>query len=133
GLGYYRRARMLREGAIAVRERFGGQLPRDVDALMTIPGIGRYTAGAIASIAFQQRAPIVDGNVARVLARVFGKDDEAWDRAAELVAVCGSPRDFNQGLMEIGALICTPRNPSRPQCPLRRDRVAVDPARAYQP
>src|SRR5436190_12566733 len=66
GLGYYRRARMLRDGAIAVQERFGGRLPRDVDALMTIPGIGRYTAGAIASIAFQQRAPIVDGNVARV-------------------------------------------------------------------
>jgi A/G-specific adenine glycosylase len=124
GLGYYRRARMLREGAIAVRERFGGRLPSDVDALMTIPGIGRYTAGAIASIAFQQRAPIVDGNVARVLARLFAEDDRAWSRAAELVALAKSPRDFNQGLMEIGALVCTPRDPSCTQCPLQSQCAA---------
>src|SRR5437763_11107826 len=65
GLGYYRRARMLRDGAMAVQERFGGRLPCDVEELLTIPGIGRYTAGAIASIAFRKRAPIVDGNVAR--------------------------------------------------------------------
>src|SRR5436853_1202429 len=114
GLGYYRRARMLRDGAVDVMTRFGGVIPKTVDELMTIAGIGRYTAGAIASIAHEQRAPIVDGNVARVLARVFAKNDDAWRRAAELVAVSNSPRDCNQGLMEIGALICTPRKPSCP-------------------
>src|SRR5438046_2040566 len=74
GLGYYRRARRRRAGALAVREKFGGRLPRDVDDLQAIPGIGRYTAGAIASIAYRQREPIVDGNVARVLARLFAID-----------------------------------------------------------
>jgi A/G-specific adenine glycosylase len=124
GLGYYRRARMLRDGAMAVCERFDGRLPSDVEALMTIPGIGRYTAGAIASIAFERRAPIVDGNVARVLARLFAEDDRAWSRAAELVASAKSPRDFNQGLMEIGALLCTPRSPSCGRCPLRAECAA---------
>ena len=72
GLGYYRRARMLREGAIDVMSRFGGSLPRAVDELTSIAGIGRYTAGAIASIAFGERAPIVDGNITRVIARLYG-------------------------------------------------------------
>src|SRR5262245_31177156 len=125
GLGYYRRARMLRAGAMAVRERFGGRLPGDVGRLQEIPGIGRYTAGAIASIAFEQRAPIVDGNVARVLARLFGNDGDAWTRAESLVAQSKSPRHFNQGLMEIGALICTPRNPSCDRCPVRAHCVAL--------
>jgi A/G-specific adenine glycosylase len=125
GLGYYRRARMLRDGAIAVRQRFAGRLPRDLEQLQSIPGIGRYTAGAIASIAYDQRAPIVDGNVARVLARLFAADGEAWARAEELVALSKSPRDFNQGLMEIGALICTPRNPSCHRCPVRSHCAAL--------
>jgi A/G-specific adenine glycosylase len=125
GLGYYRRARMLREGAVAVRDRFGGRIPRDVDALQSIPGIGRYTAGAIASIAFDERAPIVDGNVARVLARVYGDAGDPWGRAAMLVETSKSPRDLNQGLMEIGALVCTPRNPSCERCPLRAHCVAL--------
>ena len=121
GLGYYRRARMLRDGAIDVMTRFGGAIPTTVDELMSIAGIGRYTAGAIASIAYGQRAPIVDGNVARIVARLFAIDAplaspalmrEAWLRAEELVASSKSPRDFNQGLMELGALVCTPRNPS---------------------
>ena len=130
GLGYYRRARMLRDGAIVVQERFGGRLPRDVDELQEIPGIGRYTAGAIASIAFRKRAPIVDGNVARVLARLFAIDGaEAWSRAESLVAASASPRDFNQGLMEIGALICTPRNPSCDRCPVRGYCVALQSGR----
>ena len=121
GLGYYRRARMLRAGAAAVVERFGGRIPRDLDALESLPGIGRYTAGAIASIAFNERAPIVDGNVARVLARIFGDEDHAWTRAETLVQICKVPRDFNQGLMEIGALICTPRNPACGACPVRKE------------
>lgn len=125
GLGYYRRARMLRDGAAAVMERFGGEIPPTVDELLTIPGIGRYTAGAIASVAFNRRAPIVDGNVTRVLARVFGSDGETWERAEALVNACRKPRDFNQGLMELGALICTPRNPSCLICPLRESCVAL--------
>jgi A/G-specific adenine glycosylase len=128
GLGYYRRARMLRDGAVDVMTRFGGVIPRSVDELMTIAGIGRYTAGALASIAHGRRAPIVDGNVARIVARLFAIETplgspmlmrEAWIRAGELVAGSKSPRDFNQGLMELGALVCTPRNPSCLRCPLR--------------
>jgi A/G-specific adenine glycosylase len=133
GLGYYRRARMLRAGAAAVVERFGGRLPRDAGQLQALPGIGRYTAGAIASIAFRRRAPIVDGNVARILARLSAIEAPlgspalmraAWARAEALIAACSAPRDFNQGLMEIGALICTPRNPACERCPLRADCAA---------
>ncbi len=123
GLGYYRRARMLRDGAIAVRDRFGGALPQEIEALMTIPGIGRYTAGAIASIAYDRAAPIVDGNIARMLARLYGIAGvpQTWNRAGELVRAAGSPRIFNQALMEIGALICTPKKPRCNECPLRRE------------
>jgi A/G-specific adenine glycosylase len=125
GLGYYRRARMLRAGAMAVMERYGGVLPSSVEELLTIPGIGRYTAGAIASIAFEERAPIVDGNVTRVVARLFGDDDNPWGRAEALVQACESPRALNQALMELGAMICTPRNPSCLVCPLREQCVAL--------
>jgi len=123
GLGYYRRARMLRDGAVAVRERFGGTLPPDLQSLMSLPGIGRYTAGAIASIAYDRHAPIVDGNIARILARLFGVKSlrKTWDRAGELVQAARSPRLFNQALMEIGALICRPKNPLCNQCPLRSE------------
>ena len=124
GLGYYRRARMLRDGARAVCSRFGGAIPRDVEALVEIPGIGRYTAGAIASIAFDERAPIVDGNVARVLARLFADESQPWERATELVRAAKSPRDLNQGLMEIGALVCKPGKPLCHACPLRGDCAA---------
>lgn len=119
GLGYYRRARMLRDGARAVMDRFDGRVPASVEELQSLPGIGRYTAGAIASVAFNERAPIVDGNVARVVARLFRSEDAAWTRAEELVAACRVPRNFNQGLMELGALLCTPRNPSCLVCPVR--------------
>jgi A/G-specific adenine glycosylase len=127
GLGYYRRARMLLAGAIDVQSRFGGRIPADVESLLTIPGIGPYTAGAISSIAFEERAAIVDGNVARVVARLFAIDAAigspalmraAWTHAGRLVAGAKSPRALNQGLMEIGALICTPRNPACLLCPL---------------
>ncbi|HEY8130733.1 MAG TPA: A/G-specific adenine glycosylase [Thermoanaerobaculia bacterium] len=123
GLGYYRRARMLREGAIAIRERFAGSLPSDLLSLMSLPGIGRYTAGAIASIAYERHAPIVDGNIARILARLFGVKSmrTMWERAEELVEAARSPRVFNQALMEIGALICRPKNPLCNQCPLRSE------------
>ncbi|HYS55783.1 MAG TPA: YceI family protein [Thermoanaerobaculia bacterium] len=121
GLGYYRRARMLRDGAIAVRDRFEGRLPDDVGSLMTIPGIGRYTAGAIASIAYNRVAPIVDGNIARIVTRLYGNDRNRWGRAEALVRASASPRIFNQALMEIGALICRPRNPWCDRCPLRTE------------
>ncbi len=134
GLGYYSRARKLREGAIDVCARFGGKLPASVDELQTIAGIGRYTAGAIASIAHQVKAPIVDGNVARILSRLmFIREPlgspalmrEAWRRAEQLVSACGEPRDFNQGLMELGALICKPAAPACNECPLRGDCMAL--------
>lgn len=125
GLGYYRRARMLRDGARAVVERFGGVIPMSAGDLLTIPGIGRYTAGAIASVAFDARAPIVDGNVARVLSRLFADGGDAWPHATRLVEACRSPRALNQGLMELGALICKPRNPTCLLCPLRNDCTAL--------
>jgi A/G-specific adenine glycosylase len=127
GLGYYKRARMLREGAAIVEQRFGGKVPETLEELLTIPGIGRYTAGAIASIAWNRPAPIVDGNIARITARLFAIDAAtgspallraAWKRAGDLVSACEVPREFNQGLMEIGALICKPRNPNCEVCPL---------------
>jgi len=133
GLGYYRRARMLRDGAIAVRDRFGGRLPDDVETLMTIPGIGRYTAGAIASIAYNRIAPIVDGNIARIVARLYGNDRTPWRRAKALVETSRKPRMFNQALMEIGALICRPKNPSCDRCPLRTDCVAFARGRTALP
>ncbi|MEO8032911.1 MAG: hypothetical protein ABI837_00645, partial [Acidobacteriota bacterium] len=133
GLGYYRRARMLRAGAVDVIERFGGRIPQTIEELSSITGIGRYTAGAIASIAYGRRAPIVDGNVARIVARLYGIDaplgspalmTAAWEQAAQLVEACRDPRALNQGLMELGALICKPSRPECPSCPLRQECVA---------
>ena len=130
GLGYYRRARMLREGAIDVVERFGGRIPSSAEELLTIRGIGRYTAGAIASIAHDKRAAIVDGNVARVASRIEGIEEPlgstalengAWSFAESLVDAAESPRSLNQGLMELGALICVPRNPSCLVCPVAKE------------
>lgn len=129
GLGYYRRARMLRAAAIDVCARFGGELPRRHEDLLSIDGIGRYTAGAIASIAFDQPHPVVDGNVARVLSRIEMLEEplgsEAlnrveWAIAEELVNAARSPRALNQAMMELGARICRPRNPECHVCPMLR-------------
>lgn len=126
GLGYYRRARMLREGALWVARR-DGAIPREVDELQQVPGIGRYTAGAIASIAFGRPEPLVDGNVARVAARLEGLEHatgstklsrEAWTWAAGLIREAASPRNLNQGLMELGAMICKPARPVCDACPV---------------
>ncbi|MGV6814278.1 MAG: A/G-specific adenine glycosylase [Phycisphaerales bacterium] len=128
GLGYYRRARMLHACAQAIIERFGGRVPTSVDDLESLPGIGRYSAGAIASMVFHQRAPIVDGNVVRVLMRVHDRQTPqtdkqtvawSWERARELVDACDSPAAFNEAMMELGATICTPQNIRCDQCPLR--------------
>ncbi len=126
GLGYYRRARQLHAAAALVVREHAGALPAAEDALLALPGIGRYTAGAIRSIAFGKAAPIVDGNVARVLSRVYalagGPGDRAWEKrlwelAAELVPK-GAASAFNQGLMELGATVCVPRAPRCGDCPL---------------
>lgn len=133
GLGYYRRATMLHRGARAVMEQFGGVVPSNVRELLLIPGIGRYTAGAIASIAFQQREPLVDGNVARVFSRLYTLEHPvgsaslaraAWEHAESLVSSSISARNLNQGVMELGALICTPKKPSCPDCPVAAGCIA---------
>jgi A/G-specific adenine glycosylase len=125
GLGYYARGRRLREAARAALERHGG-LPADLDALRALPGFGPYTAGAVASIAFALPSPCVDGNVARVLARLFLVDappeDRAavarlWRLAAELVPQ-DRPGDFNQALMELGATVCGKPAPRCERCPV---------------
>lgn len=126
GLGYYSRARRLREGAQYVCREHGGELPREVSALLAIPGIGPYSAGAIASIAHGVRAPIVDGNVVRVLCRLFALQGDPtrsalnrtlWQLAGELVPA-DRPADFNQAMMELGATLCTPRSPKCSVCPV---------------
>jgi A/G-specific adenine glycosylase len=127
GLGYYSRARNLKRAAEIVVREHGGALPRDADSLRALPGIGPYTVGAIRSIAFRDPAPIVDGNVTRVLARLTAtaRPDprDLWSMAAELVPA-ERPDLFNQALMELGALVCTPRAPRCTDCPLTRTCAA---------
>ena len=132
GLGYYSRARNLHRAAQTVVREYGGKLPRTAQGLQQLPGIGRYTAGAIASIAFGERVPLVDGNVARVFARVFAITanvkaprtlETLWQLAEDLVPA-SDPGEFNQALMELGALVCTPANPRCEDCPMRRVCVA---------
>ncbi len=121
GLGYYRRARNLHRSAAVVRERHGGRIPDSYRGLRELPGVGEYTAGAVASIAFGEAVPAVDGNVRRVLARLW---DEAaprpgWLRrkAAGLVDP-DRPGDWNQALMDLGATVCTPTTPVCEKCPV---------------
>ncbi|MFA9477734.1 A/G-specific adenine glycosylase [Phycisphaerales bacterium AB-hyl4] len=127
GLGYYRRARHLHAAARVIVDHHAGRVPDTLDELLALPGIGRYTGGAIASIAFGRRAPILDGNVARVLARLFAIDeptdqpatrDRLW-QLAEQVLPRKAVGDFNQAMMELGALVCTPRQPACLVCPLQ--------------
>lgn len=128
GMGYYRRARNLQRAAKHVVDNFQGRVPSDVESLRGLPGVGRYTAGAIASIAFGKHEPIVDGNVARVLARLFAMNsapvDSAqhvawtWETAERLVQLADEPGVFNEGLMELGATVCMPRSPKCEACPL---------------
>jgi A/G-specific adenine glycosylase len=127
GLGYYRRARFLHRGARYVVDSLGGEIPRAADALRSVPGIGAYTAGAIASIAFDRPEPLVDGNVARVSSRLRlvgdPKAQVATHRAhwswVEEVLCAGRPRVLAQALMELGATVCTPRSPRCDACPVR--------------
>ena len=159
GLGYYTRVRNLQQAARIIGEEHSGQIPEDFDDLLALPGIGRYTAGAICSIAFNQPKPILDGNVIRVLARLYGiagdprepkTNARLWQIAEELVrqaakveakpemsphltqarrrkssgAGPGACSCFNQSLMELGALICTPREPRCGICPIAKRCVA---------
>ncbi|MET0385963.1 MAG: A/G-specific adenine glycosylase [Polyangiales bacterium] len=126
GLGYYRRARMLHAGVREVVARYGGVVPEAAEARRTLPGIGRYTAGAIGSIAFDRQEPLVDGNVARVFARLFGLDTpisradtqaQLWSLAERLVAG-PRPGALNQSLMELGATVCSKAAPSCDGCPV---------------
>ena len=120
GLGYYHRARRLHQAAkVIIRER-KGEFPRTAEEWLELPGIGRYTAAAIASIAFGEAVAVVDGNVERVLARMFGaslKAEGKWQQAEALLDR-SRPGDFNQAMMELGATICTPRAPQCLLCPL---------------
>lgn len=132
GLGYYRRARMLHAGAQHVVEALGGEVPTTAAGLKALPGVGPYTAGAIASIAFGEAAPIVDGNVERILSRLFGVEGDPkaranqktfWAMAAQLVCPT-RPGDLNQAMMELGATVCTPKNVACLLCPVRHRCVA---------
>ncbi len=127
GLGYYTRARNLHKAAKMIVEQFDGRIPSDLETLRSLPGIGRYTAGAIASIAYQKPVPLVDGNVFRVFARLFNcKDDiskpdtqkKFYELATGLVPE-QEPGNFNQALMELGSLVCSPDAPNCPACPVK--------------
>jgi A/G-specific adenine glycosylase len=120
GLGYYRRARMLHAAAKVIARDLEGKFPKTVEGWRELPGIGRYTAAAVASIAFGERAAVVDGNVERALSRVLGgclAGEQVWSAATELLDV-GRPGDFNQAMMELGAVLCTPRTPACLMCPV---------------
>lgn len=128
GLGYYARARNLYRAARAIVFERGGAFPETAEAWLELPGVGRYTAGAIASIAFGEPAPVLDGNVKRVLARLLDLDapldsspatQRLWEIMEELVEG-RAPGDFNQGMMELGARVCTTTQPACGSCPVRR-------------
>jgi A/G-specific adenine glycosylase len=139
GLGYYRRARMLHAAAKVIAREHGGKFPATADGLRALPGIGRYTAAAIASIAFDEPVAVVDGNVERVLQRVSGKrlaGEELWHAANDLLDA-KRPGDSNQAMMELGAVVCTPRAPGCLTCPVfdlcaTRGELAATPKSAPQ-
>lgn len=139
GLGYYARARNLKRAAAQVVRDHDGKLPSDAAALEALPGVGRYTVGAIRSIAFGEPAPIVDGNVKRVLSRLCAEpalaDADFWELAEALVPRA-HPDQFNQSLMELGATVCTPRSPACEACPVSKHCGAFavgEPERFPQP
>jgi A/G-specific adenine glycosylase len=127
GLGYYSRAKNLMAAAHIVADRHGGQVPSSYDDLISLPGVGPYMAGAILSVAFNKPYPIVDGNVRRVLSRVYGwteDDPKAQWAAAKKLAGSAEPRVINQSLMELGAKVCSFRAPRCLLCPIQADCVA---------
>ncbi len=136
GLGYYRRARSLQAAARVIASEHQGVFPRDLGAALDLPGVGPYTAGAVVSIAYDVPAPLVDGNVERVFARLFGMEGvrasgplgrACWAAASffvERLEGAVRPSVWNQALMELGALVCTPRAPRCDECPLAEECVA---------
>ena len=145
GLGYYARARHLHATGKFVRENFGGELPADVARIAQLPGIGRYSAGAIASFAFDLPEPIVDANIARVLARLTNWEipidtsvgrAHLWQTATALLPTAGV-REHNSALMDLGAMICLPRQPRCAECPVRSfcraQRPAILPVKKKRP
>jgi A/G-specific adenine glycosylase len=139
GLGYYARARNLHAAARRVVADLGGKLPRDPADLRRLPGVGRYTAGAVASFAFGARVAAVDTNAARVLGRVFAvagrraaRERRVWTLAGALV-MPGRAGDLNQALMDLGATTCTARKPRCPSCPVRGTCASASPGRGEVP
>ncbi|HOM18841.1 MAG TPA: A/G-specific adenine glycosylase, partial [Thermoguttaceae bacterium] len=128
GLGYYRRAVQLHEAARKIVSEFGGQFPQTLDELLQLPGIGRYTAGAILSIAFDQRQPILEANTLRLWARLLAYPEPTGSASAqrlfwqmaEWVLPHRQVGRFNQALMELGSTVCLPRQPRCPECPVSR-------------
>lgn len=128
GLGYYSRARNLRRAATQIVANHSGRFPRDPDEALALPGIGRYTAAAVLSIAYEAPLAVLDGNVARVLARVGGvrgdiREPQKWrdlSIAAQSLLAESAPGDWNQGLMELGETVCTPKTPRCHECPVAR-------------
>ncbi len=128
GLGYYARARNLHAAARQIVERHEGRFPRRLEQVIALPGVGRYTAGAVVSFAYGEPAPILDTNVRRVLSRIFVRRrpsrPAALERRLWALAEAAVPRDhaweFNQAIMDLGATVCTARNPACPQCPVRQ-------------
>jgi A/G-specific adenine glycosylase len=140
GLGYYHRARNLRRGAAHVALRHAGVFPRTLEAALAVPGVGLYTASAILSIAYGVKVAVVDGNVKRVVARLFGLEGPTTDAAfynhAQALLDTRSPGDWNQAVMELGATVCTPRAPACPACPVAAGclgRASGDPERFPEP
>ncbi len=137
GLGYYRRARFLHKLAQTVIMEQDGFFPRDINSIRQLPGIGDYTAGAVASFAFDDKQPIVDGNIARVLSRIFNDATPVdstegkkllWQRATALVNASASARIHNSALMELGQTICKPAAPDCQICPVKKFCATTDPA-----
>ena len=127
GLGYYSRARNLHKAAKFIVEKHGGEFPEKYEEIRALPGVGPYTAGAISSIAFNRESPIVDGNIIRLIARLRDYRENTrtnvkpfWGWAEELIPL-GDARNFNQAMMEFGALVCTPKSPKCGECPLAKE------------
>ena len=132
GLGYYRRVRMFHQAASYIQRELQGKIPETAEELMKLPGIGRYTAGAIASMAWGEKTPVLDGNVIRILTRIFAIAqsvdrpatlERLWSIAASLLSG-KNPGDLNQALMELGATVCFPSNPQCARCPVKKSCAA---------
>jgi A/G-specific adenine glycosylase len=128
GMGYYSRARYLHRAAGIMVKQFNGEMPECLEGLLSLPGIGRSTAGAILSLAYNQPLPVLDGNIKRVLSRFISLNgdqgkaetiDTLWKTATEIIP-SGKAAPFNEALMELGALVCSPKKPDCPNCPIKR-------------